>query len=177
MVQVRKATQPLRETLQRARHKIAVTNTDGSVRKQRLKTSQTASIKPLIDKARPLDKIEISSDLKDVLKDDYLINVKGIKAHKKAPYNRPPIIGTGLTNYMQKNKLKTPVDIIKAYKDALINGFALDVYESEPVKEKFYKQITNKMNCILTPHIAGVTSESNKRVSQFIADKMIKFFK
>lgn len=117
MEQVRNATQPLRETLARARHKIAVTNPDGSVRKQRLKTSQTASIKPLIDKARPLDKIEISSDLKEVLKEDYLINVKGIKARKKAPYNRPPIIGTGLTNYMQKNKLKTPVDIIKAYKN------------------------------------------------------------
>ena len=54
MEQVRKSTQPLRETLARARHNIAMTNIDGSVRKTRLKTSQTASIVPLIDKKRYL---------------------------------------------------------------------------------------------------------------------------
>lgn len=37
MEQVRKSTQPLRETLARARHNIAMTNIDGSVRKQDLK--------------------------------------------------------------------------------------------------------------------------------------------
>ena len=34
----------------------------------------------------------------------------------------------------------------------------------------------NTMNCILTPHVAGVTNESNTRVSQFIAEKLIRFF-
>jgi phosphoglycerate dehydrogenase-like enzyme len=57
----------------------------------------------------------------------------------------------------------------------LINGFALDVYNSEPIKEKLYKEITSSMNCILTPHTSGVTAESNVRVSQFIADKVINF--
>ena len=32
------------------------------------------------------------------------------------------------------------------------------------------------MNCILTPHIAGITEESNQRVSNFIAEKIINFF-
>jgi len=68
-------------------------------------------------------------------------------------------------------------DLIKFPYDSgnLINGFALDVYSSEPVKEDFYKEISNSMNCILTPHTSGVTTESNVRVSQFIAEKTISF--
>jgi phosphoglycerate dehydrogenase-like enzyme len=68
-------------------------------------------------------------------------------------------------------------DMLKAYSENLINGFALDVYSSEPVKEKFYKEINSSMNCILTPHTSGVTVESNVRVSKFIADKVIEFLK
>jgi len=52
----------------------------------------------------------------------------------------------------------------------------LDVYSSEPIEEEFYNEITSSMNCILTPHTSGITVESNMRVSQFIADKVIKFF-
>jgi len=66
-------------------------------------------------------------------------------------------------------------DLISAYTNNLISGFALDVYSSEPVKEDFYKQISNSMNCILTPHTSGVTTESNVRVSRFIAEKTISF--
>ena len=67
-------------------------------------------------------------------------------------------------------------DLIDAYKNKYISGFALDVFENEPVNEAFYNTITNDMNCILTPHIAGVTAESNVRVSNFIIDKTNKFF-
>ena len=68
-------------------------------------------------------------------------------------------------------------DLLDSYRKNLISGFALDVYEKEPVEKKFYEQITNNMNCILTPHIAGVTEESNFHVSKFIAESTIKFFK
>ena len=85
--------------------------------------------------------------------------------------NKPIIINSSRGSIVNQR------DIIKAYNDGLINGFALDVYESEPVKEDFYANISSAMNCILTPHIAGVTIESNTRVSQFIADKTIQFFK
>ena len=67
-------------------------------------------------------------------------------------------------------------DLIDAYRNKYISGFALDVFENEPVNETFYKNILNDMNCILTPHIAGVTEESNVRVSNFIIDKTNKFF-
>ena len=66
-------------------------------------------------------------------------------------------------------------DLLAAYHENVISGFALDVYSSEPVKAEFYDEISSSMNCILTPHTSGVTSESNVRVSQFIAEKTISF--
>ena len=67
-------------------------------------------------------------------------------------------------------------DLIDAYKNKNISGFALDVFEKEPVEDNFYKQIDDTFNCILTPHISGVTQESNKKISEFIANKLITFF-
>ena len=48
---------------------------------------------------------------------DLATQLTGMKANRKAPYDRPPITGTGLTSYMgrQKPPLKTPVDVIKAF--------------------------------------------------------------
>ena len=67
-------------------------------------------------------------------------------------------------------------DLIDAYKNKNISGFALDVFGKEPVEDNFYKQIDDTFNCILTPHISGVTQESNKKISEFIANKLITFF-
>ena len=67
-------------------------------------------------------------------------------------------------------------DLLDAYSNNMISGFALDVFENEPIDEEFYKKITKNMNCILTPHTAGVTEESNTRVSNFIVDTTNKFF-
>ena len=66
-------------------------------------------------------------------------------------------------------------DLLNAYFNNNISGFALDVFESEPVDEIFLSKITNEMNCILTPHNAGVTEESNERVSKFIIKKTNEF--
>ena len=58
----------------------------------------------------------------------------------------------------------------------MIGGFALDVFQNEPIQSDFYKEINRDINCILTPHISGVTIQSNVRVSDFIATKIIDFF-
>ena len=68
------------------------------------------------------------------------------------------------------------IDLFEAYKNNYVSGFALDVYEHEPVNKIFLKNITNDMNCILSPHNAGVTEESNTRVSEFIMNKTNEFF-
>ncbi len=67
-------------------------------------------------------------------------------------------------------------DLIDAYKNKNISGFALDVFGKEPVEDNFYKKIDDTFNCILTPHISGVTQESNKKISEFITNKLITFF-
>ena len=67
-------------------------------------------------------------------------------------------------------------DLLRAYDEKLITGFALDVYDNEPVQKTFLNSIKSNTNCILTPHIAGVTEESNTRVSEFIANSVKEFF-
>ena len=77
--------------------------------------------------------------------------------------------------YASSGSIDNENDLLRAYSKKKICGTALDVYSSEPVEEDFYKHISNSMNCILTPHNSGVTTESNVRVSQFIAEKTINF--
>ena len=54
-----------------------------------------------------------------------------------------------------------------------LGGAALDVFEKEPATD--LSHFAGLSNLIATPHIAGVTSESNDRVSQMIADEVIQF--
>ena len=84
--------------------------------------------------------------------------------------NNPIIINTSRGSIINEN------DLIDAYHENIISGFALDVFENEPIESKFYNKIIPGMNCILTPHISGVTTESNIRVSDFIVKKIINFF-
>ncbi|RMC36240.1 hydroxyacid dehydrogenase [Paracoccus alkanivorans] len=52
-------------------------------------------------------------------------------------------------------------------------GAALDVFETEPLTAEAGGRFAGLTNVILTPHIAGVTEESNVRVSSLIADKVL----
>ena len=67
-------------------------------------------------------------------------------------------------------------DLLRAYEEKLISGFALDVYNTEPAPKSFLEKIKKNTNCILSPHVAGVTEEANKRVSEFIANAVKEFF-
>ncbi len=96
-----------------------------------------------------------------------LINKSSFSKMQKQPI----IINTSRGSVVNEN------DLIDAYDQNLISGFALDVFENEPIKKDLYERITSEINCILTPHISGVTTESNIRVSNFIVKKTIDFFK
>lgn len=50
-----------------------------------------------------------------------------------------------------------------------LGGAALDVFETEPLTAEAAKPFAGLANLILTPHIAGVTDESNVRVSSLTA--------
>lgn len=53
-----------------------------------------------------------------------------------------------------------------------LGGAALDVFEREPLSAQDAARFQGQ-NVLLTPHIAGVTEESNTRVSHLIADRVL----
>lgn len=54
-----------------------------------------------------------------------------------------------------------------------IAGAALDVFETEPLTRDAARIFAGIPNLVLTPHIAGVTKDSNIRVSAMIADHVL----
>jgi (S)-sulfolactate dehydrogenase len=60
-----------------------------------------------------------------------------------------------------------------ALKDGKIGGAALDVFETEPLTAEAGAKFAGLSNLVLTPHIGGVTDESNVRVSELIAQKVL----
>ncbi len=59
-----------------------------------------------------------------------------------------------------------------ALKEGRLGGAALDVFAEEPVSAELGRHFLGVPNLVLTPHIAGVTKESNVRVSWLIAEKV-----
>ena len=50
-------------------------------------------------------------------------------------------------------------------RDGRLAGAALDVFETEPFEARDAAKFADIDNLILTPHIAGVTHEANRRSS------------
>ena len=53
-----------------------------------------------------------------------------------------------------------------------ISGAAIDVFENEPLVNS--PKYDNVPNLILTPHIAGITQQSEKRVNQLVVERVLK---
>ena len=80
--------------------------------------------------------------------------------------NSSVIINTSRGGIIDENSLA------KLLKENKIGGAALDVFNEEPVNKENAKKFEGIDSLILTPHIGGVTKESNKRVSKMIAKKI-----
>jgi (S)-sulfolactate dehydrogenase len=59
-----------------------------------------------------------------------------------------------------------------AVKSGRLRGAALDVFEDEPLTAASAAKFAELPNLVLTPHIGGVTIESNQRVSQVTMDNV-----
>ena len=64
--------------------------------------------------------------------------------------------------------------LVEAIRSGRIKGAALDVYETEPLTADAAKMFADLPNLILTPHIGGVTVESNQRVSRVTIANVLK---
>ena len=62
--------------------------------------------------------------------------------------------------------------VVASLKSGHLGGAALDVFEQEPLKQG--EAFADCPNLVLTPHIAGVSLESNERVSELIARKVLE---
>jgi (S)-sulfolactate dehydrogenase len=66
------------------------------------------------------------------------------------------------------------VALAAALRSGHLGGAAIDVFGQEPLAAA--PHFDGCPNLILTPHVAGVTAESNQRVSFLIADKLLEAF-
>lgn len=64
--------------------------------------------------------------------------------------------------------------LVAALKSGRLGGAALDVFAKEPLDAAGGALFADAPNLILTPHIAGVTAESNVRVSEVTADAVLR---
>jgi (S)-sulfolactate dehydrogenase len=64
------------------------------------------------------------------------------------------------------------VALAAALKSGALGGAAIDVFDQEPLPASDH--FKDCPNLLLTPHIAGVSTESNERVSFLIADKVLE---
>ncbi len=64
--------------------------------------------------------------------------------------------------------------LIEALRAGRLAGAALDVFEAEPLTAEDGERFKG-LNVLLTPHIGGVTTEANVRVSNLIADRILEF--
>lgn len=86
------------------------------------------------------------------------------------------------------SKMKTDAILINAARGGLVNeralaealkvgrlgGAAIDVFDTEPLRGEAAQFFVDVPNLILTPHIAGVTNESNVRVSKVTIENVLR---
>jgi D-3-phosphoglycerate dehydrogenase len=106
----------------------------------------------------------------------YMVNNEFINQFKKNIY---------ILNTARGKVLKTD-DLVKNMKSGKLLGAALDVLEYEQISFEdlhsdgklpdAFEYLIQSNKVVLTPHIAGWTHESNVKLSEFLADKIIAAF-
>ena len=63
-----------------------------------------------------------------------------------------------------------------ALRSGHLSGAALDVFTDEPLSAETAQVLSGLDNLLLSPHVAGLTEQSNARVGHFIADRILQHF-
>jgi (S)-sulfolactate dehydrogenase len=78
----------------------------------------------------------------------------------------------GLVINTSRGGIVDEVALGDALRASRLGGAALDVFETEPLDARAAARFHDVPNLVLTPHIAGVTLESNVAVSALVADRV-----
>lgn len=98
----------------------------------------------------------------------YMVNYSFLSSFKK-PYW---FINTS------RGKVLRTADMLRAVEEGKIKGAALDVLENEKLssytkeEQELYNRIAANQNIILTPHIAGWTHESKRKIAETLLQKI-----
>ncbi len=104
------------------------------------------------------------------LETEYLFNQDFIKKMKKPFY----LLNTS------RGKIVSNKDLIKGLKTKKILGAGIDVIENEDSSfnsinlNKEFNYLLNCKNVIVTPHIAGLSKEANKKLAKILINKIIE---
>ncbi|MCC6017538.1 MAG: D-2-hydroxyacid dehydrogenase [Candidatus Verstraetearchaeota archaeon] len=96
----------------------------------------------------------------------YLINEDKFKLMKKGAI----IINTSRGAVIDNKAL------LKYLKNGHLYGACLDVFENEPPKESWEKELISLENVVVTPHIGSMTVEAQRMASILLANKIIEAF-
>jgi len=139
---------------------------------------QTVAYDPLIDKDDPVWEYTKKVELLELIKTSDIVSLhiplteqtKNMLDSTTINHMRPDSV---LINAARGGVLDEEA-VVRALKSGQLRGAALDVFESEPLSSSRCQLFRNVPNLLLTPHIAGVTAESNVRVSQLTVRKVLE---
>lgn len=96
----------------------------------------------------------------------YMINANTIALMRDGAY----LINTS------RGEVVNTRDLLNALKSGKLAGAALDVFENEPPKEPWEKELIQLPNVIATPHIGAQTREAQVEGAKIMAENIIKLF-
>ena len=136
-------------------------------------------------KLNKLKKLKISSNLNDLLKNSDVVTVS-VHLNKKTKN----MCNKFFFKKMKKNsifintsrgEIVDEISLIKALKSKKIKSAAVDVIQGEQKKDitknRLFKYSKQNENLIITPHMAGLTYESEKMAADITLSKLNDYFK
>jgi|SRR5699024_2337764 len=121
-------------------------------------------------------KVEKMEELKELLASSDFVSL-----HLPLTTQTRNIINKETLKYMKSNsylintsrgELVNEKDLYYSLESNKLSGAYLDVFSSEPIQQSSILLLSNKIK--FTPHIAGLTDESQNRVSKIISEEVIK---
>jgi len=134
---------------------------------------------PYVSKANIENAGCISVDLDKLLKESDVVSLHLRLPREKAGwFDLEKIKLMKKTSYLintSRGYIVNEADLIKALKEKLIRGAAIDVFENEPISLK--SELLKLDNVLLTPHVAGVSTEVPQKSAAIIAEQIAKYLR